>query len=493
VAGLIALVCLATVLASGVVKWRHSSSQDSGVLSSTSRALANFLQQPSPSSTISATRCPFPRHSDWMKDLLPVIGDQSIMDLSLPGTHDSLSYDLSTTVAQDANSLPHWLSNVLHLFHGEDKEIGSFIRSLAQTQPLNVTSQLEAGVRFLDFRVAFTSGPHHTGTKGWYSLHMVESNKPALAYAKLVADFLHKHTSEVLVVFMSYHGNEHNTGEGQYPGASVSDKQRFWGQVKAVFGEDVFFNSSQRRVNETSLSDLVQSNQRLIMYTADWAEMTGKDPLALDAAHQFTNDGWGNSLSDLPTAFENWNANFKSSAAIRQHLKQTDTFYLASLAGGESKGIVGYIAEVDVLSKLHLNTFETMEKCAATFHIPNTTAWCPMTLVEMERLRNFYSQVFLDRLSTRDDYAPPGAVYLDVLGDEGEILTGPSGEDSHGFAYVDTLLLWSVQQACRASPPPSHESCATAMNALSQCRMRFPLTRWEDVASGRHQDWPSLV
>lgn len=37
-------------------------------------------------------------HANWMRDLMPVIGNASLFDLSLPGTHDTFTYDLSTTV-----------------------------------------------------------------------------------------------------------------------------------------------------------------------------------------------------------------------------------------------------------------------------------------------------------------------------------------------------------------------------------------------------------
>ncbi len=36
---------------------------------------------------------------DWMGALYPVVANQSLLDLSLPGTHDSITYDLSTTVS----------------------------------------------------------------------------------------------------------------------------------------------------------------------------------------------------------------------------------------------------------------------------------------------------------------------------------------------------------------------------------------------------------
>ena len=47
---------------------------------------------------------------------MPIIGNQTLMDLALPGTHDTLTYDLSTTVADSANDLPSVVSWFLHEF-----------------------------------------------------------------------------------------------------------------------------------------------------------------------------------------------------------------------------------------------------------------------------------------------------------------------------------------------------------------------------------------
>ncbi len=37
--------------------------------------------------------------SDWFMYMLPVLGNQTMLDVALPGTHDSMTFDLSNTVA----------------------------------------------------------------------------------------------------------------------------------------------------------------------------------------------------------------------------------------------------------------------------------------------------------------------------------------------------------------------------------------------------------
>eukprot|EP00051_Salpingoeca_urceolata_P020692 m.313741 g.313741 ORF g.313741 m.313741 type:complete len:150 (+) comp19664_c0_seq23:4575-5024(+) len=99
-------------------------------------------------------------HSTWMAYLNPLLSDKTILDLSLPGTHDTLTFDLSTTVSDGANDLPPDVAWVLHEFH--DFVPGHFIRDQAKTQGLNITEQLENGIRFLDFRIMFSAPPAHS-------------------------------------------------------------------------------------------------------------------------------------------------------------------------------------------------------------------------------------------------------------------------------------------------------------------------------------------
>ena len=51
---------------------------------------------------------------DWMGKVLSVIGDSALLDLSIPGTHDTLTYDLSTTVAEGGIDEMYKLAEFLH-------------------------------------------------------------------------------------------------------------------------------------------------------------------------------------------------------------------------------------------------------------------------------------------------------------------------------------------------------------------------------------------
>mmetsp|Transcript_19199 Transcript_19199/g.38705 ORF Transcript_19199/g.38705 Transcript_19199/m.38705 type:complete len:406 (+) Transcript_19199:5680-6897(+) len=85
-------------------------------------------------------------------------GNLTILDICLPGTHDTLSYDLSLEISDDGLDMYTRLDSILHYFSGGavqllPGDIESFLRDQSMTQRLDVTAQLNGGVRFLDVRI----------------------------------------------------------------------------------------------------------------------------------------------------------------------------------------------------------------------------------------------------------------------------------------------------------------------------------------------------
>ena len=52
--------------------------------------------------------------ANWMGNILSVIGENTLLDLSLPGTHDTLTHDLSTKVSEGGIDDFVLLAEVLH-------------------------------------------------------------------------------------------------------------------------------------------------------------------------------------------------------------------------------------------------------------------------------------------------------------------------------------------------------------------------------------------
>lgn len=77
------------------------------------------------------------QYSDWIGTLEPTIGNLTVLDISLPGTHDSLTYDLSEEVSLGADDDSETISWILHWASkiGIFQEyIGKWIRKQAKTQ-----------------------------------------------------------------------------------------------------------------------------------------------------------------------------------------------------------------------------------------------------------------------------------------------------------------------------------------------------------------------
>ena len=110
--------------------------------------------------------------ANWMGEMESVIANQTLLDLSLPGSHDTMTYDLSTALSDGYEGLPSIVTTILHEL--TPLVAGQFIRDQGRTQGLNLTAQLDGGVRFIDFRIMFTSSLPESAegkaTKDWYCL-----------------------------------------------------------------------------------------------------------------------------------------------------------------------------------------------------------------------------------------------------------------------------------------------------------------------------------
>ena len=417
-----------------------------------------------------------------MGRLQSVIGQQTILDLSLPGSHDSLTYDLSTTVSDGGYDDSNDLSKFLHGASQFGLVPSRWIRKQAKTQILDITGQLNNGIRFIDFRTMYTSTLFTH--KDWYSLHFVQSKRKALEYFKEIRVWLDAHPSEVVVIWISRHGSQCTFGNDQYPGVSISEKQKYWKAIQSVFS-GLLLDTVQSPLNETSLTTLIQRNQRVIVYASDYEQLTGKSQYAMDACK--IDDRDPPSVDEEKSTYQETMKILSNSKTILKEDKAQNRFFLMSLA---SSGARQYLKYSFLYS--HFPLFKTNRKsCAATFKIPGMTDWCPLTLLDMNRLANYYNQFTLD-LAVTCDLDFPNAIYLDGLYEDGTILTGlASGSKNISkdtkFAYADSLLLMNVRRGCQKS---SHPECESLLSMLAQRRAMYPAQLLNDPSHGRLDNWP---
>ena len=115
--------------------------------------------------------------SNWMGDLRPLLDatNATLLDLTLPGSHDVVTYDLTThLLPHDVTEVfgkamdPFWekvASVVINDMLSPDtscqpdflgkRNAGCVFRQLGQAQGITILQQLDAGIRFLDMRIAY--------------------------------------------------------------------------------------------------------------------------------------------------------------------------------------------------------------------------------------------------------------------------------------------------------------------------------------------------
>jgi hypothetical protein len=439
--------------------------------------------------------------ADWMGSVMNIIGTSTLLDLSLPGTHDTLTYDLSTTVSEGGMDEALRLAELLHKATPVVPDfIEDYIRSGAQCQDLSITQQLDAGMRFLDIRMMLE---YSDSPSEWYSLHMMQSRAPSLQYFAEIRRWMDAHPSEVVVMWLSKHGNECATGEDQYPKVSVEQKQSFWGEILSVF-DGVTADMSQTLLNETSVGTMVKRNHRAVFYVADYLEMTG---YAADTTPRYALDSCliDNQLgtSGYTEAIQKQRDTYAGANARKAADKTEQRFYLVSLAGNMDYTHAALIkfSPFDVLA----DDAALTAKCAATFGLEGMD-WCPETLLDGSQLSNYYAQVALGELVQKvqaGDFSSglPNAIYINAVGSiEGTIRTGTevlwgrnrSPDAAHaqqGYAYADTFVLYNVLKACAAADKSISSDCQKYSDLLKERIEANPVLLWDDAVYGRLSSW----
>ena len=102
----------------------------------------------------------------WMEDNLNFIGNYTLNEIMIPGTHDSGAFTLSDKMCPNGDlDIKKWvdLASKLHI------DVTQLIRKWGIAQPKNIYTQLTSGVRHLDLRAMWDDGE-------WYTHHALEGN-----------------------------------------------------------------------------------------------------------------------------------------------------------------------------------------------------------------------------------------------------------------------------------------------------------------------------
>ena len=144
-----------------------------------------------------------------------------------------------------------------------------------------------------------------------------------------------------------------------------------------------------------------------------------------------------------------------------------------------------------------------VQKCVESLSSIPGMGWCPLTLLDVSQLDNYYRQISLEKVMQNSDYDFPNAIYLNGLDAKGSIRTGKStfyGVDyddnstadgikysREGYSYIPSIILYNVKEACKSM---SSKSCEEISFPYEELRQKSPLNLWNDPNYGRLTNWP---
>jgi hypothetical protein len=279
----------------------------------------------------------------------------------------------------------------------------------------------------------------------------------------------------------------------------VAAQQQLWAAIEQEF-DGLLFDKRNSSLNVTTVAQLVHANQRAVVYTSP-GNLSFDSPYALDGC-TIDNQRVGGVTNMTYTSYHTERL-LRNASAHRAADKARNSLFLLTMAG---EGEKNYLLYAFLLTYLPLNASGLVADCAARFGIPQLT-WCPLTLMDVCLLTNYYRQLAFEAAVTTPGFDLPGAVYMDALDVDGTIRTGtalfgpmfPHANQSgpHAvdrYAYSATMLFGTVARLCQnpdfAWVGADPAACKALLASLYSQRSLYPATRWEDPSTGRHIDWP---
>ncbi|XP_057575160.1 PI-PLC X domain-containing protein 1 [Hippopotamus amphibius kiboko] len=132
-------------------------------------------------------------NADWMAALCSRLWDVPLHHLSLPGSHDTMTYCLNkkSPIAHNESWMLRLLSKVLPCV------TRPVVLKWSVTQVLTVTEQLDAGVRYLDLRIAHMV---EGSEKNLHFVHMVYTTALVEDTLTEISEWLENHPREVVIL-----------------------------------------------------------------------------------------------------------------------------------------------------------------------------------------------------------------------------------------------------------------------------------------------------
>lgn len=132
----------------------------------------------------------------WIGDSLGIIGNLTLKNITLPGTHDSGTYYLGDAQMLGDESL---LWEIIFKFAQDtNQNVDVIARYWAQSQDKDFYEQMRGGIRYFDLRCGWNAT-----TKQWVTFHFLQGS-PVRELLQNITSFLLAFPKEIVVIEMSH-------------------------------------------------------------------------------------------------------------------------------------------------------------------------------------------------------------------------------------------------------------------------------------------------
>ncbi|KAJ6648298.1 PI-PLC X domain-containing protein 3 [Pseudolycoriella hygida] len=179
---------------------------------------------------------------NWMQNLPPKIRSIPVINLAIPGSHDSMSYGITrthTSVAPDATPVVDGLYKVFPCV----------IKRWAVTQKLTATQQLNCGIRYFDLRICLKNKD-----KNFYFVHGLyceEITEPLIE----IQQFLENHRNEFVILDCQHFYN-----------FSEDDYEVLANRMIQIFNNNIYGQANGKLTDLTLETAEAKKTQVLIIY-----------------------------------------------------------------------------------------------------------------------------------------------------------------------------------------------------------------------------------
>ncbi len=179
----------------------------------------------------------------WMGCIVsrdPGFAETPLSDIAIPGAHDAGTFNL------DASDFDTQSGSSCTSYDPIFPRVAELVKRWSEAQNIDFTSQLEDGIRYLDFRLAYTGN----ATQGWRIVHTQFSNDSLRDDLSDIAAWARSHPTEVVVIDVQHLCYDNSP--------TTADDLDLWSDFSVL--SPVTFDPAGKSVAESTLGEITSDH-----------------------------------------------------------------------------------------------------------------------------------------------------------------------------------------------------------------------------------------